>query len=88
MKVYVYIEIGLKTRYLTTFRMCVHYVNNYQNNLVMLHMRLVHAFITQTITRIVYEVIKEKAWLSEGTEMDREERLRRQREGDRARRLT
>ena len=32
-------------------------------------------FITQRITRVVYEDIKEKAWLCEATEMDKEERL-------------
>ena len=32
-------------------------------------------FITQRITRVVYEAIKEKAWLCEATEIDKEERL-------------
>ena len=34
-----------------------------------------------------YEAIKEKTWLREATEMDREENLRRWREQERARKL-
>ena len=39
------------------------------------------------ITRVAHEAIKEKAWLCNASEMDREERLRRPREQDRARRV-
>ena len=32
---------------------CVHHAKNYQSNLLMLHIRLVHVFITQRITGVV-----------------------------------
>ena len=68
-------------------QLCVHHVNNYQSSLLMFHVRLVCTFIIRRITRVVYEAVKENAWLCEATEIDREERLRRQREQYRVRRL-
>ena len=36
------------------FWICVHHVNKYHNSLLTLLRRLVHVFITQQITRVVY----------------------------------
>ena len=36
------------------FQICVRPANDYQSNLLALHIRLVQVFITQRITRVVY----------------------------------
>ena len=65
-KVYVEIQIngtsGMRSQKFTFknqvitykyFQMCVHHTNNYHSSLLTLHIRLVHAFITWRITRVV-----------------------------------
>ena len=48
---YAFTKVRLQIRFKTSG--CVHHVNNYKNSLLMLHVRLIHEFITQRITRVV-----------------------------------